>query len=66
MFLEHRRETHSSFLGDVRGDLTEEVTLELDLEIGILLADGSKSTASLGNVVQYFVCGMRSVEGGEE
>lgn len=60
--MEHRRETHSSFLGDVRGDLTEEVTLE----IGILLADGSKSTASLGNVVQYFVCGMRSVEGGEE
>lgn len=41
------------------------MTLELDLEIGILLADGSKSVISLENIVQYVVSGVKSVEGRE-
>ena len=61
VFLEHRRSTNSSFLGKVRGDLTEEVAPGLDLDISILLADGSKFIASLENVVQCVVSGMRSV-----
>lgn len=34
-----------------RGNLTEELILELDLEIGILLAVESKPIASLENIV---------------
>ena len=33
----------------------------LDLDISILLADGSKFITSLENVVQCFVSGMRSL-----
>lgn len=39
----------------------KEVTLELDLEIGIL-ADERKSIASLETIVQYIVSGIKSVE----
>lgn len=38
------------------------MTLELDLEIGILLADERKSIASLETIVQYIVSGIKSVE----
>ena len=55
VFLEHRRSTNSSFLGKVRQDLTEEVAPGLDLDISILLADGSKFIASLENVVQCYI-----------
>lgn len=41
---------------------TKEMTLELDLENGMLLADESKSIASLETIGQYIVSGIKSVE----
>lgn len=45
----------------MRGDLTEERTLELVLETGILLAN-ERSLAPLENIAQYILSGIKSVE----